>query len=111
MSAFAKAASGSTSHGDWWGAWHRQTADLWIKNCVNFISESGSPSGCGFGYLTDGGADASAPFEGPTLKIRPQFEGPFKVPAKQLFAELCPDPGRTYTKPEDAAFCRPDVGL
>ncbi|MGH1489191.1 MAG: DUF1996 domain-containing protein [Acidimicrobiales bacterium] len=107
----SKAPSGSTSHGDWWGAWNSEVADLWIDNCVNFVSETGAPSGCGFGYLTDGGPNGAAPVEGPALKIRPQFEGPFKVSAEKLFAELCPDPGREYTKPEDAAFCRPGVGL
>ena len=86
-------------------------AELWIDNCVNFVNDDGTPSGCGFGYLTDGGPDGSAPAEGPTLKMRPQFEGPFKISAEQLFAELCPGVERTYSKPEDAAFCLPGVGL
>ncbi len=107
----AKAPAGSTSHGDWWGAWNKEVAEMWIDNCVNFVSDVGAPSGCGFGYLTDGGPDGSLPLAGPALKMRPQYEGPFKVSAETIFRELCPNQARAYTKPEDAAFCVPTEGL
>ncbi len=102
-------AGGSSIHGDWWGGWHKQTNQTWIDNCVNYASNTAS--GCGFGYLTDGGPNGGSPSDGPALKIRPQYDGPHKVPAAQLLEELCPDPGKTYTKPEDAAYCAPGTGL
>lgn len=105
----AKADGGSTSHGDWWGGWHSEVNELWVKNCVNFSSSA--PSGCGRGYLTDGGPDGNNPRPGPALKIRPQYEGPNKVPAETLLKELCPDPDKAYGKPEDAAYCIPGEGL
>lgn len=105
----AKATPGSTIHGDWWGGWNKEVADQWIPNCVNFISDVAS--GCGFGYLTDGGPDNTAPFDGPALKMRPQYEGPYKIPAETILRELCPDQSRQYNQPEDAAFCVPGVGV
>ncbi|MGB5759746.1 MAG: DUF1996 domain-containing protein [Acidimicrobiales bacterium] len=107
----SKAAPGSTIHGDWWGAWNSDVADQWIENCVNFVADDGTPSGCGFGYLTNGGPDGNVPADGPALKMRPQYDGPQKVPAETIFAELCPITTRTYSKPEDAAFCVPGVGV
>jgi hypothetical protein len=101
----AKATGGSTSHGDWWGGWHPEVNRMWIDNCVNY--QTSVASGCGKGYLTDGGPNGSAPYDGPALLLRPEYEGPYKVPAEQLFAELCPTPGREYQRPEDAAYCRP----
>ncbi|MGI9599141.1 MAG: DUF1996 domain-containing protein, partial [Acidimicrobiales bacterium] len=62
----SKATGGSSSHGDWWGGWNEQVNQMWIDNCVNY--RSGAPSGCGFGYLTDGGTNGSAPVAGPALK-------------------------------------------
>ncbi len=105
----SKATGGSTIHGDWWGGWHKATNKLWIDNCVNF--RGSAPSGCGRGYLTDGGPNGSAPYDGPALKMRPQYDGPHKVPAKTLLEELCPSPRRSYAKPEDAAYCAPGTGL
>jgi hypothetical protein len=101
----SKVTAGSTIHGDWWGAWHRQTNQMWIDNCVNY--QSGSASGCGFGYLSDGGPNGSAPYDGPALKLRPQYTGPNKVSASELLSDLCPNPRRAYSKPEDAAYCTP----
>ena len=103
----AKRPGGSTVHGDWWNGWHTETHQTWIDNCVNFISPSGAPSGCGFGYLSDGGPDNNNPGNEPALKYRPQYDGPNKVSAETLFQELCPGGERSYTKPEDAAYCRP----
>ena len=76
---------------------------------MNF--RTSAPSGCGRGYLTDGGPNANAPVPGPALKIRPQYEGPHKVAAETLLSELCPDASRVYSRPEDAAYCAPGTGL
>ncbi len=95
---------GTTVHGDWWGGWHEQTNQLWIDNCVNYAT--GSPSGCGFGYLSDGGPNPGAPYDGPALQYRPQYTGPHRIPASVIFAELCsPLTDRSYTTPESAAHC------
>lgn len=101
----AKATGGSTSHGDWWGGWHPDVNRMWIDNCVNY--RSGGPSGCGFGYLSDGGPNGNAPSDGPALKMRPDYTGPTKIPAATIFDELCPNPGRDFRRAEDAAYCRP----
>jgi hypothetical protein len=98
---------GQALHADWWGGWNLATSRLWIDNCVNY-SASPVASDCGFGYLTDGGPDSANPVEGPALKYRPQYEGPYKIPAGELFAALCGTrTDREYTKPEDAAYCTP----
>ncbi len=101
----AKATGGSTSHGDWWGGWHPDVNRMWIDNCVNY--RAAGPSGCGFGYLTDGGPNGNAPADGPALKLRPDYTGPHKIPAATLFGELCPNPGREFRRAEDAAYCTP----
>lgn len=100
-----KKPGGSTIHGDWWGGWNKEVANMWINNCVNY--RSGAASGCGFGYLTDGGANGGAPAGGPALKMRPQYTGPNKVAASTVFAELCPNSGRKFNRTEDAAYCTP----
>ncbi len=104
-----KATGGSTIHGDWWGGWHKEINQMWIDNCVNL--KTSVASGCGHGYLTDGGPNGAAPLPGPALKHRPQYEGPIKVSAETLMRELCPDESRTYSRPEDAAYCAPGTGL
>jgi len=98
---------GASVHADWWGGWHSDIAQRWIDNCVNY--KTGAPSGCGFGYLTDGGPNGKAPFDGPALKYRPQYEGPQKVPAKDLWEQLCGEDvsGRPFTRAQEAAYCRP----
>jgi len=102
-------APGSTNHGDWWGGWNKKINQMWIDNCVNFKLPN-ERSGCGFGYLTNGGPDGDNPRPGPALKIRPQYTGPYKVPAETIFNELC-NTSRSYTKPEDAAVCNPDMSM
>ncbi len=102
--------TGSTVHADWWGGWHPEINRMWIDNCVNYVHPNGVPSGCGRGYLTDGGPDAGNPHEGPALKMRPKYTGPLTVAAATLHEELCPDPMREYTRPTDAAYCRPASG-
>jgi hypothetical protein len=98
---------GATVHVDWWGGWNTKVSRLWIDNCVNF-SASPAASDCGFGYLSDGGPDSAQPLEGPALRYRPQYEGPYKIPAGELFEVLCASlTDREFTKPEDAAYCTP----
>ena len=87
------------------GGWHPDVNRMWIDNCVNY--RSGGPSGCGFGYLSDGGPNGGAPYDGPALKMRPNYTGPTKIPAATIFAELCPNPGRDFRRAEDAAYCTP----
>ncbi|MEL7207548.1 MAG: hypothetical protein AAGK32_04845, partial [Actinomycetota bacterium] len=95
---------GTTVHGDWWGAWHEEVNQMWIDNCVNYRADP--VSGCGFGYLTDGGPDQANPLPGPALQYRPQYTGPEKIPASTIFEQLCaPLTDRAYTKPTDAAYC------
>ncbi|MEM8924315.1 MAG: DUF1996 domain-containing protein [Actinomycetota bacterium] len=97
---------GHSIHGDWWGAWNAEVNQMWIDNCVNYAAAP--VSGCGFGYLTDGGPDGENPVPGPALRMRPQYLGPDKVPAEQLFQELCaPMTDRAYSVPTDAAWCIP----
>lgn len=96
--------TGSSAHGDWWGGWNLEVNQMWIDNCVNFATDTAS--GCGFGYLTDGGPDGANPEPGPALVYRPQYEGPEKIPASEIFEQLCaPLTDRAYTKPTDAAYC------
>ncbi|MEM8925684.1 MAG: DUF1996 domain-containing protein, partial [Actinomycetota bacterium] len=96
---------GSTNHGDWWSGWHDQTNQMFIDNCVNH-SVPGVASGCGFGYLTDGGPDSANPYPGPALKLREQYTGPQKVSAVALHGELCPD-GPAIGAAIEAAYCTP----
>jgi len=96
--------SGASTHADWFGAWHRNTMQMWIDNCVKF--RTNEPSGCGFGYLTNGGPDGNNPRPGPALKYRKQYTGPEKVPAQTLFKDLCKTT-RQYTGPTSAAYCTP----
>ena len=99
-------ASGSSVHGDWWGGWNKTVNKMWIDNCVNYVDPTGTPSGCGFGYLTNGGPDGNNPLPGPALKYRKQYTGPNKVSAQTVFKDLCTT-GRTYVSPASAAYCNP----
>lgn len=94
---------GSAIHGDWWGGWHKETNQMFIDNCVNYATTVAS--GCGFGYLTDGGPDNSNPYQGPALRLRDQYLGPLKVPASDLYRELCPNGGSLATAAA-AAYCK-----
>jgi Domain of unknown function (DUF1996) len=96
---------GSSIHADWWGGWHKQTNQTFVDNCVK-LRTPGVPSGCGFGYLTNGGPDNTNPLPGPALKFRDQYTGPAKVPALTLFKELCPG-APTPANATAAAYCRP----
>lgn len=95
---------GSTSHADWWGGWEPEVNKMWLENCTTFKSDK--PSGCGQGYLTDGGPNGLKPYDGPALKMRPQYGGPGKVKASVLYDELCGIQAR-ITEPKQAAYCTP----
>jgi hypothetical protein len=98
---------GQSIHGDWWGGWNQEVNKTWVENCVNF-QNAPTASDCGFGYLTDGGPDGDHPIDGPALRYRPQYNGPYKIPASELFAQLCaPLTDRPVAKPEDVAYCIP----
>jgi hypothetical protein len=97
---------GSSNHGDWWGGWHPRVNEMWLDNCTNYAGAE--PSGCGHGYLSDGGPDGANPLPGPALKFRPQYDGPIKVAAATLFDELCPR-RRTAWSAAEMAYCVPVV--
>ncbi len=101
---------GSTLHADWWGAWHPKINEEWIDNCVNtgWAPGSGQTSGCGFGYLSDGGSDYESPLPGRALVRRPEWNGDYKIPLQTLFEELCEpnNPAHSYSTPETGAHCR-----
>jgi hypothetical protein len=99
---------GTTIHADWWGGWHAATNQMFLDNCVNHSTSA--PSGCGFGYLTDGGPDAANPKPGPALRYREQYTGPSKVPAAEVYAELCPG-GKEPTAVAVTAYCNPASGI
>lgn len=97
-------AGGASVHADWWGGWNPGINQQWIDNCVNFKSDT--PHGCGFGYLSNAGPDDNNPWPGPALKLRPQYTGPSKVAAAELYTQLC-KAGSALTSPEQAAYCTP----
>lgn len=106
--------AGSTHHGDAYWAWHPATHDQWLGNCVNF-SNNPTASGCGFGYLTDGGPDGLNPLPGPALKLRQPFDNvgdstSYKVPAQQIYNQLCAPLGaeHSYSTDRHAAGCKPN---
>ena len=107
---------GAAHHGDAWWEWHTETNQQWLDNCVNFsylaFTTTPTATGCGTGYLTDGGPDNNNPLPGPALQFRPQFDTPGtvdKYPLSQLFSELCLplNPGRGFVNDESAAYCNP----
>ncbi|MEM7323558.1 MAG: DUF1996 domain-containing protein [Actinomycetota bacterium] len=106
------ATPGGTHHADWWGAWHPDINREFLDNCVNYAD--GAPSGCGFGYLSNGGPNGNAPSGGRALRYRPQYDRPgdsgtVKVPLESLFAQLCAPlgPSHGYSSPMTGAWCKP----
>lgn len=101
---------GASLHADWWGAWHPDINEEWLDNCVNvgWNPGSGIGSGCGFGYLSDGGPDYAAPLPGRALSRRPEWNGNHKIPLATLFGELCEphDPDHSYGTPESGSYCK-----
>jgi len=103
---------GSTTHGDWWGAWQADINQEWIDNCVNIgwnVGQSEELNGCGFGYLSNGGPESENPKPGRALSRRPEWNGPNKIPLQTLFEELCipNNPNHEYSEPPTGAYCRP----
>ncbi|MFK7992527.1 MAG: DUF1996 domain-containing protein [Granulosicoccus sp.] len=96
---------GSTIHADWWGGWNPAINKEWIDNCTTYFIP-GVPTGCGMGYLSDGGIDGDSPTPGRALKFRPQYSGPNKVPAEELFEDLCKTE-RVLSSAAEAAVCKP----
>jgi len=109
-----KGTPGASHHADWWGAWHPSINQEWLDNCVNF-RVSGEASGCGLGYLTNGGPDGNNPLPGRTLEYRPQYDAvgdsnSYSVSLETLFDELCVPHGPMHTynqgdSPRKAAAC------
>ena len=105
---------GGTLHGDAWWSWDTETYQQALDNCINF-HDPNARSGCGFGYLTNAGPDNANPLPGPALKYRPQFDTPgdsasYKVPASQIFNELCVPLGtasHSFVTDRHAAYCNP----
>lgn len=107
-----RANPGGTHHADWWGAWHPDINREFVDNCVNYAD--GAASGCGFGYLSNGGPNGNSPNGGRALRYRPQYDRPgdsgtVKVPLQSLFAQLCTPlvPNHSYSSPMSGAWCKP----
>lgn len=106
-----RANPGGTHHADWWGAWHPDINREFVDNCVNYAD--GAASGCGFGYLSNGGPNGNSPAGGRALRYRPQYDRPgdsgtVKVPLESLFAQLCAPlgPSHNYSTPMSGAWCK-----
>lgn len=102
---------GRTHHGDAWWSWHTPTLQQALDNCVNFSTRP-TASGCGFGYLSNGGPNNSTPGTGPALKVRPQYDTPgdpvsYSVDGFALHAAICPSPAHTVTDARHVAWCNP----
>lgn len=104
--------AGSSSHGDVWWSWDEKTQDDFFDNCINF-SLRPVLSGCGFGYLSNGGPNGSAPLPGPALNYRPDYDvvgdgSTYKTSLQTLFNEICVPlgPAHAYSQPEHGAVCK-----
>lgn len=104
---------GGAHHGDAWFSWDDATLQMALDNCINFTN-SPTASGCAEGFLTDGGPDSANPLPGPSLNLRTQFDtapnpSVIKVPASQIFAELCQPlgPSHSFAIDRHAAYCKP----
>lgn len=97
---YQKARGGSTTHGDWWGAWNKQVNRTWVDNCSNVSGAS-----CGYGFL-DARSYEAAP-NGPALRYRNKYtNAPIKIPAQNVYNALCSH-ARTLQRTEQAAYCQP----
>jgi len=85
---------GTTSHADWFGAWHPETMDMWVENCNNTQAD------CEIGLLNRNPAISLVP------RKRDFHSWGYKAPAEEL-VKLCP--GKEYN-PDDplrsVAMCR-----
>ncbi|MEM9616033.1 MAG: DUF1996 domain-containing protein [Actinomycetota bacterium] len=72
---------GTTWHGDWFGGWHRETADILVENCihpdrVNCDQQNlGDPSGRRFAYPTKVGGRFSPEQVLESCPLRSSFDG------------------------------------
>lgn len=85
---------GTTSHADWYGAWHPEAMDMWVENCNN------SQNDCETGLLS------RDPPISLVLRKRGFYPRGYLAPASELI-KLCP--GKTFD-PNDplrsVAMCR-----
>jgi hypothetical protein len=92
--------NGSSTHGDWWGAWNPTVNQLWIDNCGNELNTA-----CGYGYLDGKPLDTSP--NGPTLKYREKYQGKtMRIPTTDIYNSLC-SKKNIITQDTQAAYCRP----
>ena len=85
---------GTTAHADWFGAWHPEAMDLWVRNCNNTQTD------CETGLLS----------RNPEISMIPRKRGfyppGYRAPAAEL-AKLCP--GKTIDSNDplrSVAMCR-----
>ena len=102
---------GASLHSDWWGGWHPDINQEFLDECVNF-NNGGTASGCGFGYLSDGGPNSGSPLPGRALAYRQQYDtvgdlDSYRVDLGTVFAELCAPlgPGFGYSSAASGANC------
>ncbi len=106
--------AGSTHHGDAWWAWHPATLQSALDNCINFTNDP-TASGCGSGFLTDGGPTRGSPLAGDSLALRADYDvvgdaSTYYISASTLFSEICStdlNPTHTYSHVRHAAWCQP----
>ncbi len=103
---------GEMHHADWWGGWHPTINQEFLDNCTNFAASA--PSGCGFGYLSDGGPNGGSPRDGRALRYRPQYDrvgdtSTYKIPLSTIFEDMCEpfNPRHNYSSPASGAYCLP----
>ncbi len=90
--------AGDSAHGDWMNGWAPDVNRAWIDGCANVPGAD-----CTSGYLTD-----HTDTGGPALKRRAEYTGPTRIPAADVFEQLCRT-GRTAATPAEAAYCDPSA--
>ena len=106
--------AGGAHHGDAWWAWHPDTLQTALDNCINFTNTP-TASGCGSGFLSDGGPTRGSPLAGDSLKLRDDYDtvgsaSSYYISAATIFADLCSNdlaPTHTYSHVRHAAYCQP----
>ncbi len=84
--------SGTTNHADWWGAWHKETMNMWVANCNNVAGAD-----CEAGILR----------QSPLLSLVERKTGYYRaqrIPAADL-VKLCPSKQWNGTA-RDVATCK-----
>jgi len=85
---------GTTSHGDWFGAWHPDAMDMWVENCNNKQVD------CETGLLR------RSPAVSLVHRKRDVYPRGYKAPGSEL-VKLCP--GKTFNSQDplrSVAMCR-----